>query len=90
MWFVVVSCLCACSVPKSSILYPTLQAQQIDFLCQVVYEPEHQRGAAWKDSAPEVLIVSPDRVTVYFKNGQTQTMGRTPEIVVGPGTYACP
>lgn len=80
----------ACQSSPRALLYPTLQQQQIDYLCRVVYEKDFRRNAEWEQSAPEVLIVSPERVTYHFRNGQSTTISRSPEVVVPAGTYACP
>ena len=80
----------ACQRAPRSLLYPTTQQQQIDYLCRVVYEREFRRNAGWEESAPEFLFISEERVTYHFTTGQSTTIVRHPELIVPPGTYPCP
>ncbi|MAC44454.1 MAG: hypothetical protein CL913_11035 [Deltaproteobacteria bacterium] len=80
----------ACQRAPRSLLYPTTQQQQIDYLCRVVYEREFRRNAGWEESAPEFFFISEERVTYHFTTGQSTTIVRHPELIVPPGTYPCP
>ena len=80
----------ACQQSPRSLLYPTMQQQQIDYLCRVVYEREFRRNAGWEESAPEFLFISEERVTYHFTTGQSTTIVRHPKLIIPPGTYPCP
>jgi hypothetical protein len=80
----------ACLRSPQPLIYPTMQQQQIDYLCRIVYEREFRRNAGWEESAPEFLFISEERLTYHFTTGQSTTIVRHPELTVPPGTYPCP
>lgn len=69
--------------------YPRRQEQQIQLLCNVIYEKEYGQDKNWKDASPQIITVHPNHITVYFSNGLSESIPKDEKIILEPGPYRC-
>lgn len=71
-------------------VYPTSQDRDVQYMCSYPYTSVESPDYPYiKDSVPKLLMVTEDRVTIFFSNQRTQTLTKPGSIALAAGTYKC-
>ena len=71
------------------ILYPSPFADEIRYVCTVLFEPQFSAGQHWSQSVPDRIMVLGERVTVIFFDQKMYTFPPGTQFELPPGNYQC-